>query len=682
MDFQLVSKYEPKGDQPEAIEKLTDGVKRGLRYQTLLGATGTGKTFTMANVIRNAGRPALVIAHNKTLAAQLCNEFREFFPKNAVEYFVSYYDYYQPEAYLPTSDTYIEKEAMINQEIDRLRHSATQALLTRRDVIIVSSVSCIYGLGAPEAYRASHLHLKVGQPLTRSDILRSLVQIQFERTTADITRGSFRSRADVIEIMPAHEEVIVRVDMPGQVIKTITLIDPVTRKPIEKKDEYWIFPAKHFISSGPERERAVAAIGAEAKERVDWFARNGKPLEAERLERRVNFDLAMLREVGYCHGIENYSRHLSGRMPGEPPDTLLAYFPKDLLLFVDESHVTLPQVQGMFNGDAARKKTLIEYGFRLPSAQDNRPLRFAEFEERVPQAVFVSATPGPFEYKESAQIAEQVIRPTGLVDPKITVLSVTEKDGHKGQIDDLIGRIDERIKLNERIMVTTLTKKVAEDLSAYLAEKKYKVAYLHSDIDTIDRVKTLTAFRRGTYDVLIGVNLLREGLDLPEVTLVAILDADKEGFLRSETSLIQTIGRAARNVRGEVILYADEITGSMQRAMKETERRRAKQMAYNEAHGITPKTIEKAVKDIMEDLMKGDDRKAKGLLALEMKAETRDLSEVIAEKEKEMREAAKNLEFELAALLRDEIRMLKKEDEKKKKAESRKSPVPKKKGFR
>ncbi len=681
MDFKLVSRYEPKGDQPDAIAALTDGVRKGLRYQTLLGATGTGKTFTMANIIKNVGRPTLVMAHNKTLAAQLCNEFREFFPENAVEYFVSYYDYYQPEAYLPSSDTFIEKEAMINQEIDRLRHSATQALLTRRDVIIVSSVSCIYGLGAPEAYRKSHMHLKVGQPITRGDALRSLVQIQFERTSSDITRGSFRSRGDVLEIMPAHEEVIVRVDMPGQVIKTITLIDPITRKPREKKDEYWIFPAKHFISNGPERERAIAAISAEAKERVDFFTATGKPLEAERLERRTNFDLAMLREVGYCHGIENYSRHLSGRAPGEPPDTLLAYFPKDLLLFVDESHVTLPQVQGMYNGDSARKKTLIEYGFRLPSASDNRPLTFKEFEERIPQAVFVSATPGPFEYKESAQIAEQVIRPTGLVDPIITVRPVTEKDGRLGQIDDLIRRIDERVKLNERVIVTTLTKKMAEDLSAYLAEKKYKVAYLHSDILTLDRVKTLTAFRRGTYDVLIGVNLLREGLDLPEVTLVAILDADKEGFLRSETSLIQTIGRAARNVRGEVILYADEITGSMRRAMRETERRRTKQVAYNEKHGIMPTTIEKAIKDIMADLMKTDEKKAKRLLALEMAPETKDVAEVIADKEKEMREAAKNLEFELAALLRDEIRMLKKEDEKKKRAESRKSPTPKKKGL-
>ncbi len=665
MDFQLTSTYEPKGDQPEAIRLLTEGVRSGLRYQTLLGATGTGKTFTMANLIANVKKPTLVIAHNKTLAAQLCNEFREFFPKNAVEYFVSYYDYYQPEAYLPTSDTYIEKEAMINQEIDRLRHSATQALLTRQDVVIVASVSCIYGLGAPEFYEKNNLRLVVGQKLVRNDAIRSLVSMQFERTTSDLLRGTFRSHGDVLEVMPANEEIVVRVDMPGQVIKAITRIDPVTRKIREKKDDVWIFPAKHFITSGPERLRALEAIKAELKERLDLFTRTGKLLEAERLERRTNFDMAMLREVGYCHGIENYSRHLSGRAAGEPPDTLLAYFPDDFLVLIDESHVTVPQVRGMFNGDAARKKTLIEYGFRLPSAADNRPLTFKEFEERVPQAVFVSATPGPFEYKESKRMVEQVIRPTGLVDPKITVAPVTEKDGQKGQIDDLIGRIDARAKKGERVLVTTLTKKMAEDLTDFLAEKKFKVAYMHSDIDTIERVKTLTAFRRGTYDVLVGVNLLREGLDLPEVTLVAILDADKEGFLRSETSLIQTIGRAARNVLGEVVLYADEITGSMKRAMGETERRRAKQIAYNEVHGITPKTIEKAVKDIMEGIIKGDERKAKGLLALELKAETKDVAEVIAEKEKQMRQAAKDLEFELAALLRDEINALRKMDAKK-----------------
>ncbi|HTM68661.1 MAG TPA: excinuclease ABC subunit UvrB [Candidatus Binatia bacterium] len=676
MDFKLSSKFEPKGDQPEAIEKLSAGVAKGMRYQTLLGVTGSGKTFTMANVIANAKRPALVLAHNKTLAAQLCNEFREFFPKNAVEYFVSYYDYYQPEAYLPTSDTYIEKEAMINQEIDRLRHSATQALLTRRDVVIVSSVSCIYGLGAPEAYEKSHLHLEQGKPLAKNEVIRNLIAMQFERTTSDLVRGSFRSRGDVLEIMPANEEAVVRLDLPGGVVDAITVIDPVTRKVREKRKEIWVFPAKHFITPGPERARAIAAIRAELKEQLDKFTKAGKLLEAERLERKTNFDMAMLREVGYCNGIENYSRHLSGRAPGEPPDTLLSYFPKDFLLFIDESHVTVPQIGGMYNGDAARKRTLIEYGFRLPSAADNRPLTFGEFDKRVPQAIFVSATPAPFEIRESQQVVEQVIRPTGLVDPIITVAPVTEKDGHPGQIDDLIGRIEGRVKLGERVLVTTLTKKMAEDLTEYLKERKFKVEYMHSDIETIDRVRTLTAFRKGTHDVLVGVNLLREGLDLPEVTLVAILDADKEGFLRSETSLIQTIGRAARNVRGEVVLYADEITGSMRRAMAETERRRAKQIAYNEKHGITPKTIEKAIKDIMEGILKGDEKKARGLLALELKAETKDIGEVIAEKEKEMRQAAKDLEFELAALLRDEIRMLKKEDAKK----AGRSVVPKKKG--
>ncbi len=668
MDFKLTSKYQPKGDQPEAIHALTAGVSAGSRFQTLLGVTGSGKTFTMANVIAQSGKPALIIAHNKTLAAQLCNEFREYFPKNAVEYFVSYYDYYQPEAYLPTSDTYIEKEAMINQEIDRLRHSATQALLTRRDTIIVSSVSCIYGLGAPAAYEKMHLRLRVGQTFTRGDVLRHMVQMQFERTTADLTRGSFRARGDVLEIMPAHEERIFRIEMPGQSITRIEIIDPVTRKSQGKAEEVWVFPAKHFITPPDERERAAKAIRAELKERLAHFTKKGLLLEAERLERKTNFDLAMLREVGYCHGIENYSRHLSGRGPGEPPDTLLAYFPKDILCFIDESHVTVPQIQGMFNGDQARKRTLIEYGFRLPSAADNRPLRFDEFLERVPQVIFVSATPGPFEVRESkGEIVEQVIRPTGLVDPKVTVSPVTAGVGCKGQIDDLIERIDRATAAGDRTLVTTLTKKMAEDLTSFLVEKKRKVAYLHSDILTIDRVRILTDFRRGKYDVLVGVNLLREGLDLPEVTLVAILDADKEGFLRSDTSLIQTIGRAARNVKGEVVLYADQITGSMSRAMAETERRREKQIAYNIEHGITPQTIIKAIKNIMEGLIKEDEKKAKATLALEMAAESRDLVAVIAEKERQMRTAAKELQFELAAVLRDEVKALIKEREKKEK---------------
>ncbi|MBI4458345.1 excinuclease ABC subunit UvrB, partial [Candidatus Uhrbacteria bacterium] len=648
MPFKLVSKFKPKGDQPEAIAKLIEGLNAGMRYQTLLGVTGSGKTYTVAEVIAKVKKPALVIAHNKTLAAQLCNEVREFFPENAVEYFVSYYDYYQPEAYLPHSDTYIEKEAMINEEIDRLRHAATQALLTRDDVVIVASVSCIYGLGAPEAYKKMHMRLQLGQIVTRGDIMRHLVTMQFERTTADLKRGSFRNRGDVFEIMPVSEEIVYRVELADQKIAAILAIDPVSRKMRERLKEAWVFPAKHFITAGPDRDRAIKAIKLEMKERLAQLQKEGKLLEVERLERRTNFDMAMLREVGYCHGIENYSRHLSGRAPGAPPDSLLAYFPEDFIAFIDESHVTVPQIEGMQHGDAVRKKTLIEYGFRLPSAADNRPLTFKEFEERVPQAVFVSATPGPFEFKHSDQVVEQVIRPTGLVDPAITVLPVTAAEGQKSQIDDLLERIPERVKRKERVLVTTLTKKMAEDLTDYLLERKIKVAYLHSDIKTIDRVRILTALRRGEYDVLVGVNLLREGLDLPEVTLIAILDADKEGFLRSETSLIQTIGRAARNVRGEVILYADAVTGSMRRAMAETERRRAKQIAHNKEHGITPKTIEKAIKDIMQDLGKKEAERAKRVAALDTVGETLPAEEIIAKKEKEMRQAAKNLEFELA----------------------------------
>lgn len=685
----------PAGDQPEAIKQLVAGVESGSRFQTLLGVTGSGKTFTAANVIAKINKPTLVIAHNKTLAAQLCNEFREFFPNNVVEYFVSYYDYYQPEAYMPSSDTYIEKEATINEEIDRLRHATTQALLTRKDVIIVASVSCIYGLGAPETYEKMHLRLDVGQPLTRAELLRHLVRIQYTRTTSDLKRGMFRARGDVYEIMPISEEVIVRVECDDKSIREILIVDPVTRKTIESRGSIWIFPAKHFITPEDDRERAVNIIQAELKHRLEHFNAMGKLLEAERLERRVNNDMAMLREVGYCHGIENYSQPLSGRPPGAPPDTLLAYFPKDFLCIIDESHVTVPQVQGMFNGDQARKRTLIDYGFRLPSAADNRPLQFHEFLERVPQMIFVSATPGPYERQVSTQVVEQVIRPTGLVDPKITVLPVTpghaatsivdrgstetdeagvmistQRDpNYKGQVEDLIGRIVTHVADKERVLVTTLTKKMAEDLTDFLTEKKIKVQYLHSDVVTLDRIKIITDFRRGKYDVLVGVNLLREGLDLPEVTLVAILDADKEGFLRSETSLIQTIGRAARNVKGEVILYADEITPSMSRAMKETERRRAKQLAYNKEHGITPRTIQKVIKDIMEGLEKDEDR-VKNILALENKAETHDIKELLKDKEAQMREAAKNLEFELAALLRDEIALLSKQ--------AKKSTVPKK----
>ena len=682
----------------------------------------------MANVIQKIQKPTLVIAHNKTLAAQLCNEFREFFPRNAVHYFVSYYDYYQPEAYLPKSDTYIEKEAMINEEIDRLRHAATTSLLMRKDVIVVASVSCIYGLGAPEAYEKIVLKFDVGRKMKRDEIIRQLIEMQFERTPAELKRGTFRVRGEIFEIMPANEEVIYRVELgrgvlplrrggaegsgseplppplalascarsdceraggDSSVVKVILVIDRVTRKIKSREESVWIFPVKHFITSGPERERAVTAIRAELAERLKYFETNGKLLEAERLERRTRYDLEMMQNVGYCHGIENYSRHLSGRAQGSPPETLLSYFPDDFLCVIDESHVTVPQIRGMYAGDRSRKETLIEYGFRLPSAADNRPLKFPEFEARVRQVIFTTATPGDFEYKNSSQIVEQIIRPTGLVDPEIIVRPITpptpsyikrgmatpplkvlalrvseECEGGRGyglsQIEDLIIRVKDRVKKKERVMVTTLTKKMAEDLTEYLINLKIKVRYVHSDVETLERVKILTNFRRGVFDCLVGVNLLREGLDLPEVTLVAILDADKEGFLRSETSLIQTIGRAARNVEGQVILYADNITGSMKRAIGETNRRREKQVAYNKAHGITPQTIKKKIKDIFSDMMKAETIRGKQVLKLEMMAEDRPPAEIIKEKEIEMKAAAVKLDFELAALLRDEIVVLKK----------------------
>jgi len=641
----------PAGDQPQAIEKLVRGLKEGREHQTLLGVTGSGKTFSVANVIAAVQKPALVIAHNKTLAAQLTNEFRELFPKNSVNYFVSYYDYYQPEAYMPVSDTYIEKEAMINDEIDKLRHAATMALLTRTDVIVVASVSCIYGLGAPEVYEQNIFHFTAGDALDRKTFMRKLVELQFTRTTADLKRGTFRLRGDNWEIMPPDREVIYAFELKGGRIEKIYEVDPVAGfRPgaTPELPDIYIAPAKHFITPPASRKRAVKAIREELKEQLNRFEEQKKFLEAERLERRTKFDLAILGEVGYCHGIENYSRHLSGRAAGEPPDTLLDYFPDDFLTIIDESHVTVPQLAGMYEGDASRKKTLIEYGFRLPSAADNRPLTFREFEDRIGQVIYTSATPGPYERKKSSEsgIVEQVIRPTGLVDPKITMRPA------RGQIDDLIPRIEERMSVKERVLVTTLTKKMAEDLSAYLESKKMKVAYLHSDVKTLDRIRILTSLRKGEFDVLVGVNLLREGLDLPEVSLVAILDADKEGFLRSETSLIQTIGRAARNVRGEVVIYADHITGSIEKAVGETERRRAIQVRYNKEHGITPKTIVKEVKDILP---------VEKILALELKPLPKSkasLEKLIREKEREMREAARQLDFELAAILRDEIRML------------------------
>jgi len=665
--FDLVRPYKPSGDQPEAIRDLVRGIKSKNKYQTLLGATGTGKTFTIANVIQKIDRPALVIAHNKTLAAQLTNEFREFFPHNAVEYFVSYYDYYQPEAYIPSSDTYIEKEAMINEEIDRLRHSATQAVLTRRDVIICASVSCIYGLGTPGHYLESAVRMKRGQDVTREDVLNRLIEMHFVRTTSDLVRGTFRVIGGVLEIMPANEEVIYRIEAPKGRAERILEVHPVTRKELREREDAWIFPAKHFVTPGPERERAVKAIRKELHERLSLFEKEGKLLEAERLERRTKFDLEMIENLGYCNGIENYSRQLSGRKAGEPPDTLFSYFPNDALVIVDESHMTVPQLAGMYHGDRSRKDTLVEHGFRLPSAKDNRPMKFEEIEKKWDQVVFMSATPGPFEKRSSTQIVEQVVRPTGLVDPEVSIRPITPRTTHhaprtRSQIDDVIFEIKAAVKQGDRTLVTTLTKKMSEDLSDYLEDQGVKAKYIHSDVKTVDRLGILSDFRSGAFDCLVGVNLLREGLDLPEVALVAILDADKEGFLRSDTAILQTIGRAARNVRGRVILYADNVTGSMRRAIDETDRRRAKQIAYNEKHGITPKTIIKAIKDIRGVLgLSVDSKDIKEILKLELTAETHDLATVLKRKEVEMKEAALNLEFELAAVLRDEITEIQKE---------------------
>lgn len=675
--FSLKSNYKPSGDQPEAIRLLTEGAEKGYRFQTLLGATGTGKTFSIANVVEKVQKPTLVIAHNKTLAAQLCNEFRHFFPDNAVEYFVSYYDYYQPEAYIARSDTYIEKEAMINEEIDRLRHNATQALMTRKDVLIVATVSCIYGLGAPEEYAKTVLRIAKGDDVSREGVLARLIDMQFTRTAADLLRGTFRARGEVLELMPVNEEMVYRIEAPRGIVSRIEQIDPVTKKIKREQEDVWVFPAKHFILAEPTRLKAIKRIRDELKERLDLFEKQGKLLEAERLERRTKYDLEMIETLGYCNGIENYSQPLSGRAPGEPPDTLFSYFPEDFLLVIDESHVTVPQLGGMYEGDRSRKQSLIEHGFRLPSAADNRPLKFNELEKKMKQVIFVSATPGKYELDHSAQVVEQIIRPTGLVDPEILVLPVSpDRNAYPGQVEDLLNvRIPEVLARKERVLVTTLTKKMAEDLTEFMTERKLKVRYLHSDIDTIERLEILSEFRKGTYDIIVGVNLLREGLDLPEVSLVAIMDADKEGFLRSETSLIQTIGRAARNVKGQVVLYADKVTGSMERAMKETERRRAKQLAYNKEHNITPKTIIKAQEDLRAMLgLEITEKDVKEILKLELSGETGDLETVKRKKEKEMKDAAKNLEFELAAILRDEVMQLEKEIRKRSKA----SPLPSK----
>ncbi len=647
--FKLKSKYKPTGDQPQAIEALSDGVKKGLREQVLLGVTGSGKTFTMANIIQNVGKPTLILAHNKTLAAQLCSEFKEFFPENAVEYFVSYYDYYQPEAYIAHTDTYIEKDSSINDEIEKLRHSATSSLFERKDVIIVASVSCIYTLGDPDDYTGMVISLRRGQELERDMLLRRLVETQYERNDIDFQRNRFRVRGDIVEIFPAYAGAdCIRVEFFGDEIDRITSINALTGEVLGDLSHVAIYPASHYVVAPEKMEAALVEIEREMEERVRYFTEQGKLIEAQRIEQRTRYDMEMMREVGFCSGIENYSRVISGRPAGSTPYTLLDYFPDDFLLFVDESHVTLPQVRGMFGGDRSRKESLINYGFRLPSALDNRPLNFDEFQSKIPQAIYVSATPGDYEKEHMERLAEQIIRPTGLLDPVVEVRPTV------GQIDDLLSEIRQRTERDRRVLVTTLTKKMAEDLTEYLSDAGIKVRYMHHDVDTIERMHLIRDLRRGVFDVLVGINLLREGLDLPEVELVAILDADKEGFLRSETSLIQTIGRAARNAEGKVILYADEVTPSMERAITETERRREIQHAYNEAHGITPKTIVKDIRDVLEITSKSDyNTEYEG-----RRLSKREKVELMARLEKEMKAAAKMLEFEHAAYLRDRIREL------------------------
>jgi excinuclease ABC subunit B len=654
--FRIVSDFKATGDQPRAIEKLSEGVNKGANHQVLLGVTGSGKTFTMANVIEQIQRATLVIAHNKTLAAQLYNEFRQLFPENSVEYFVSYYDYYQPEAYLPTTDTYIEKDSSINEQIDRMRHSATNALFERNDVIVVASVSCIYGLGSPEAYHGMLLFLEKGQRIERNDILRKLVDIQYTRNDFDFHRGTFRVRGDVVEIFPAsHETSAVRVELFGDEIDSIVEFDPLLGSPLRQLEKVAIYPGSHYVIPETRMKAAIDGIHDELRERIQYFRKTNKLIEAQRIEQRTMFDLEMIQEMGYCHGIENYSRHLSGRMPGEPPPTLLDYFPKDFLLFIDESHATVPQIGGMYNGDRARKQTLVDFGFRLPSALDNRPLNFEEFEARVNQTVYVSATPADFETEKSkGRIIEQVIRPTGLTDPTISVRPV------KGQVDDLLNEVRKRAEEGQRVLVTTLTKRMAEDLTEHYKELNVKVAYLHSDIETLERVDIIRDLRMGKYDVLIGINLLREGLDIPEVSLVAILDADKEGFLRSTRSLIQTMGRAARNVNGQVLLYADRMTDSMRNAIQETNRRRTVQEEYNKKHGITPQSIKKNIQAALRTVYEGDYFTVP--IAAEEAGEyvsTVNIRALIGQLEKQMRAAAKELDFETAAELRDKIRSLK-----------------------
>ncbi len=668
MKFKLSTDKTPAGDQPKAIKKMLAGLDAGMDHQTLLGVTGSGKTFTAANIIAAIQKPTLVIAHNKTLAAQLAQEYRDFFPENAVHYFVSYYDYYQPEAYMPNSDTYIEKEAMINEEIDRLRHASTQALLTRKDVIIVASVSCIYGLGSPIEYEKVHRKIERGFAISRAEMIRLLVGMYFERTNADLTPGHFRAIGNTVEVMPTNERVIFRLGFNDVGVSNITKIDAISRRIIEESEVFFLFPAKHFVTPETERKRAMEEIKTDLETQLAKFEKEGKLLEAQRLKRRTDHDLALIREVGYCNGIENYSRHFDGRSEGEAPYTLLSYFPHtedgkpDFLTIIDESHVTIPQLGGMYAGDRSRKVTLVEHGFRLPSAIDNRPLNFKEFEERIGQCVYTSATPGKFEFEHAdgtrGQIVEQIIRPTGLVDPLIDMRPVSEKGKYPGQVKDFIDESVKVIKGGARVLVTTLTKQMAEDLSDFLTERGVNSKYIHSDIKTMERIQILTDFRRGKFDCLVGVNLLREGLDLPEVELVAILDADKEGFLRSETSLIQTMGRAARNVNGRVILYADNITGSLKKAIDETMRRREVQLAYNKKHNITPTTISKEIKDITEQMRTEHQETVATLLLVDTELYKKNPKGTLKEKRNQMEEAVEKLDFETAAILRDEIRAL------------------------
>ena len=668
MEFRVVADYSPAGDQPKAIAELSDGIVSGLRYQTLLGITGSGKSATIAWTIERTQRPTLILAPNKSLAAQLAQEMKEFFPDNRVEYFVSYYDYYQPEAYIASSDTYIEKDSSINDDIDRLRHSATAALLTRRDTIVVASVSCIYGMGDPDEYRGQLLELHVGVDYDMRSVLRRLVDLQYDRNDMSLGRGNFRVRGDTIEIHPAYEETVLRVEMFGDTVDRLTMIDPLTGETLRELSTTVVFPATHYVTGEERMRRAMVGIEAELQERLAQFKAEGKLLEAQRLQMRTQHDLEMMQEVGYCNGIENYSMHIDGRSPGEPPFTLLDYFPKDYLLVIDESHVAVPQLHGQFAGDRSRKDILVEHGFRLPSARDNRPLRFEEVMERVNQCVFLSATPSPYELKESQKVVEQIVRPTGLVDPEVIIRPT------KGQIDDLMEQVTTRVTMGDRVLVTTLTKKMAEDLTEYLLEQGMRVRYLHSNIDTIQRIEIIRSLRLGEFDVLVGINLLREGLDLPEVSLVAILDADKEGFLRSETSLIQMIGRAARNVDGQVVMYADQVTPSMQRAISETNRRRGLQLAYNKEHGINPQTIRKAVGDILSMLrpdgdhsapVPGKDRrrqKERDKVQRELRTlPQQELARLVQTLEEEMHEAAAELKFEYAARLRDEINELRRE---------------------